>query len=363
MREQKGMVRLNEAARLGALVLLASVASVPALHSRGSIDQDAAEPQAYLRSVARFSPGELARLDSGEAVAKVLDTERREVALVGAIRVKAPSERLLDYYRDISRLRRSEVFIEVGTFGAPPQPDDLRGLTLEDYDLETIRGCRPGDCGVRLPAADMVRLQREVDWRAPDWRQRAGALWKGLLADYVAGYLARGDAGLAQYHNKEVPLRVAEEFNLLFGRSAHFKAAAPAFFDYAENFPTVPLPGAESLFYWTKQDFGLRPVFSMTHLALYAPPRTAVPRPLLALVASKQIYATHYFDAALGLSFAFDDGESGFYLLCVNRARTRSLMSFFRGFARSVVLDRSHEAMGKMLRTIKMDLEKPSGGT
>ena len=129
-------------------------------------------------------------------------------------------------------------------------------------------------------------------------------------------------------HNKETPLKVAEEFAVLFGESRDFTRLAPDFFGYLREFPQTPLAGAESLLYWSKEDFGIRPVLSVTHLTLYN--RAYPASRLQGLVATKQIYAAHYFDAGLGLTMAFDDGSSGFYMLTVNRARTRSLMGLLR---------------------------------
>ena len=343
------------AAIVAAMVDLAAFASPEQFNalSRG-------EPHEFLRTMAGFTATELASLDRGEPIAKVLDTDKREVALAGAVRVKAPRGRLFDQYRNVSGLRRSEVFLQVSTFSAIPRAEDLRALTFEDYDLDTIRACRPGDCGVRLPADSLTRFQHEVDWRAADWRQQAASLWRRLLADYAAGYLVGGSKALAEYQNKEVPLSVAQEFNVLFEESRYFRPAAPEFFRYLEEFPTVPLDGVETILYWDKANFGLRPVISLTHLTLYAPVAlspSSGPSPG-ALVATKQIYATHYFDAALGLTLVFDDDASGFYMLCINRARTRSLTSFVRGFVRGIVQRRSRDAMDKILRTTKRTLEQ-----
>ena len=321
---------------------------------------EAGEPHTFLRTAAGFSAADLAALDRGEPLAKVLDTDKREIALVGAIRVKSTRERLFGEYRDVSGLRRSQVFLEVGTFGSTPIVEDLRALTFEDSDLNTIRDCKPGDCGVRLPSEGLARFQHDVDWRAPDWRDQAGSLWRRLLVDYVTGYAAHGDKALAEYQNKEVPLSVAQEFRVLFEESRYFQPAAPEFFRYLEEFPAVPLDGVETILYWDKANFGLRPVISLTHLTLYAPVAlspSSGPSPG-ALIATKQIYATHYFDAALGLTLVFDDDASGFYMLCINRARTRSLTSFMRGFVRGIVQRRCRDAMDKILRTTKRTLEQ-----
>jgi hypothetical protein len=45
-------------------------------------------------------------------------------------------------------------------------------------------------------------------------------------------------------------------------------------------------------------------------------------------------------------------------MLCVDRARTRSLVSFMRGFVRVIVQRRCRNAMEKILRTTKLTLER-----
>ena len=76
------------------------------------------------------------------------------------------------------------------------------------------------------------------------------------------------------------------------------------------------------------------------------------------MVATKQIYATHYFDAGLGLSVVYAHPSGGVYLVAMNRARTRSLTSVMRAFVRSTVRSRSREAMEKVLRFTKVALEQ-----
>ncbi|MDP9323874.1 MAG: hypothetical protein M3P13_09580, partial [Acidobacteriota bacterium] len=121
-------------------------------------------------------------------LARVLDTDKREVAVVGVVRIKASEARLFERYRDISSFK-SGVVLELGRFGTPPTPADLRGLDFENYDLETIRVCKPGDCGVRLSTANMERFARDVNWTAPGWREQAADLWRRLLAADAAAYM------------------------------------------------------------------------------------------------------------------------------------------------------------------------------
>ncbi|MBW8712515.1 MAG: hypothetical protein JF632_00350 [Acidobacteria bacterium] len=249
-------------------------------------------------------------------------------------------------------MKTSDVIMETGRFSALPVADDLRGLHFEDYDLDTIRACKPGDCGVRLSTHDMERFAREVNWNAPNWRTEAGDLWRQVLAANAASYLTTG--ALGDYRNKATPLDVADEFRILFDSFAYFERLSPDFMRYLRRFPSVRLDGTENILYWSKDDIN-RPVTRVTHLTLYpAPPGAARP----GLIATKQIYAAHYFDAGLGVICAFDDGEGGFYMVSMNRVRTRSLMSFTRTLVRSIVQRRSRDAMEGILRSTKTALEK-----
>lgn len=331
--------------------LLCAVSIAVALGAVGS-GAGMAAPEAVvrvLRAAGGFSPADLARVERGEPVAKVLDTDRREVAVVGAVRINGSRDRWFARYRDLSNLK-SPIILQLGAFGRPPRPDDLRDLAFETYDLETIAACDPGDCGVRLSAEQMARFRREVDWTAADWRTKAEPLWRQLLAEYAAGYVSSGSLG--DYRNKATPLSVAAEFGELFRKSSDLEAEAPELFAYLQRYPHAALQGSDDRLYWSKENFGLRPVTSITHLTLYAPGD----RPWW--IATKQIYATHYFDAQLGLTIAYPDAGGGFYLVSVNRARTRSLVSFTRTLVRSQVQRRSREGLLSVLSATKLALER-----
>ncbi len=333
-------------ATLAAIIALAVAAAGSAQNSSA-----VGEPQKFLRMVARFSEADIASLERGEPLAKVLDTDHRELAVVGAVRINAPRERLFDRYREISNLKNSNVVMEVGRFSTPPKPEDLNTLHFEDYDLDAIKACRPGDCGVRLSGENLDRFAREVNWRAPDWKQQAAQLWRQLIVKDTADYLSTGKLG--DYRNKAVPLDVAEEFSMLYDGSKYFEPLSPQFFAYVKHFPHERLDGVENILYWSKDDI-YRPVTRLTHLMLY-PPAADAHRP--GIIATKQFYAVHYFDAGLGFTFTFNDRASGFYMLSVNRVRTRSLVGFMRTMVRLVVQRRSREAMEGILRSTKTGLE------
>jgi hypothetical protein len=76
-------------------------------------------------------------------------------------------------------------------------------------------------------------------------------------------------------------------------------------------------------------------------------------------IASKQLYANHYFDASLGLS-AFVEGNgratSSSYLLYLNRSRIGALQGSFVGLKRSVIGARIRQGLGKNLMMIRRRL-------
>src|SRR3954469_12462686 len=342
---------MTKRCRLLGIASILSLVTAP-LTSGLPRSQDAnSRPHALLRTVAAFTAAELARLDRGEPIARVLDTDRREVAVVGAVRIAGSQAKLFERYRSASAVKTSDVVMETGRVSTHPVPGDLRGLHFEDYDLDTIRACKPGDCGVRLSTHDMERFAHEVNWNASNWRTQAGDLWRQLLAANAASYLTTG--ALGDYRNKATPLDVADEFKIIFDSFAYFEKLSPEFIQYLRRFPTVRLEGAENILYWSKDDIN-RPVTRITHLALYpAPPGAGRP----GLIATKQIYAAHYFDAGLGVICAFDDAEGGFYMVSMNRVRTRSLTSFTRTLVRSIVQRRSRDAMEGILRSTKAAIE------
>jgi hypothetical protein len=310
------------------------------------------QARALLRTIAPLTDEDLTRLDRGEPIAKVLDTDRREVAVVGAVRIGGPQTKLFERFRNASSVKSSDVVLETGRFSTPPVADDLRELHVEDFDLDQIRACKPGDCGVRLSTPNMERFAHEVNWNAPNWKQQAGDLWRALLAANAAAYMADGTLG--DYRNKATPLDVADEFKILFQTFAEFEKLSPEFFDHLRRFPSARLEGAEDLLYWSKDDIN-RPVTRITHLSLYpAPPGAHRP----GLIATKQIYAAHYFDAGIGMIGAFDDGASGFYMVSMNRVRTRSLTGISRALVRSIVQRRSRDSMEGILRSTKTSIER-----
>jgi hypothetical protein len=313
--------------------------------------------QSMLLRDAGFTEGQLVLARNGRTVVRMLDTPNpKEVAVAGVTRIAVTKEQFFVRYRDIERFKQHEAVKQLGRFSQPAVVADLAGLTFSADMLDDLRTCRPGDCKVKLPQAWMAKFREEVNWSSPSARADAQALFRALLAAYVADFQTNGTNALVEYRDKEVPVKLAEQSTVLIQHSPYLSAASPDFARYLIAYPRVQLPVLDNFIYWSKEEFGLKPVVSVTQVSVYQDPAT----PSLLMGASRQLYATHYFEASLGLTFAVDDGETakpGVYLIYVNRTHADALKGSFGMVRRSIVYGRTKDGVEKTLVALKRRLE------
>jgi hypothetical protein len=299
-----------------------------------------------------FTEDESKKAARGEVVAKILGTrEKREVAIVGVLQIGANTECFLARFRDIETFKRNPAVLRTGKLARPIDIDGLERLTLDANDISSLRDCRPGDCGVKLPAGTIEQLRREVNWSFPDQAARAQAVFRERLFDYLQRYLSEGNTALIEYQDKSKPVHLTEEFRALLDATPSLRELTPAFYDYLAAYPAAPLSDVEEFLYWSIENFGFKPVTSVTHVTIFRQSGHAV-------IASKQIYASHYFNASLGLTFALDDPDAPrtMYLAYLNRSRIDLLGGFFGGLRRLVLRGRLMDGFKKNLRQVASQL-------
>ncbi len=300
----------------------------------------------------RFSDNDISDLEHGKVVRHTLPaTSQGEVAAVGGIRIRAPRERFAAAYRDIVRFKRGENVLQIGRFSTPPELSDLDSLktTRDDFDL---RECRVRDCDIRLPAGEIQRIQREIDWRAPDADARAAVLFKQILVDHVRAYEAGGPGRITQYDDDEEPKLPMEDFQAVLKSSPYVDAAYPGLGAHLASYPENRLAGAEDFLYWSKEKFGFAPFISVTHVTLVEAPHEHV-------ATTRDVYSSRYFDASLALVIASDSvsDPQAFYLFYVNRSRASALRGAFSALRRSIVERRVRGSLEQNLRVVKQRLE------
>ncbi len=186
------LVRLD-ALLVGTHPTILALAAVGTLIAGGPPSSDfQPEFDAVLLHDLGFSSGDLADLERGKVVQHILPPRAaEEVGVVGAVRIRGSRDHLIAAYRDIVTFRKSAnpPVLEIGRFSERLDPSDLDALTTDDFDL---RGCRVGDCDIRLPTAEIQRVGASVDWRRPGAEARASAFFKQLLLTHVRSYMTGG---------------------------------------------------------------------------------------------------------------------------------------------------------------------------
>jgi hypothetical protein len=311
----------------------------------------------FLTDEAHATPPEREALLAGTPLIKLLDADpSKEIAVLGAVWVNAPSGLYVEQVKNVEQFERGGAFRITKRISDPPSPDDFAALTISDQDFEDLKNCRIGDCVLKLDADGVQMLRAEVDWNKPTAKADATALFRRLAYRYVTGYRDGGNANLGVHRDKDRPTFVANEFRSLIERLPRLGAELPDLTRFLLDYPRATLSNSTDFLYWQETQFGLRPTIRISHLSIQELPQQTV-------VASKMLYASHYFWTALELRVLLPDPARGpgFWLVTINRSRSDGLSGFtgrlIRGRVRSEVEDGTRAA----LAATKTRLESKGG--
>ena len=307
MRFRRAVVRLSR---------MLTVATLPCVAGHAQVATGAA---ALLRHGVRLDDAESARVERGELSVQVVPTQdQRDVALIGVIRLGVSRDAYLRRVQDFRSWLRTPTRTRLGLFSDPAVPGDVANLEVARDDAKDLRNCRPGDCTTKLPAMEMQRVQGAVDWSANDAQAQVTALARQRMVQYVEQYRDHGNASMPVYDDRP-SVRASDAFIAVLSQSAYLNQAAPALAGYFKTFPRGRPAGISDVLYWSEDAVArLRPILSITHAVVYTPPELAG----TTIVASKQIYANHYFEAALEVVNVTDrevGGEPAAIYLVVER--------------------------------------------
>ena len=284
----------------------------------------------FLRQGIGLDAAQLALIERGEGVVKVLDTkDRRDVALFGIITADVARDAYVAQVRDFRNSLRSPSRTHFGILSDPASAADVQDVTISMRDVDDMKDCRPGDCVVKLPAVDMRRIHEETNWNADDIQAQLSAYARRRLVEYITDYRKRGDSALAIYDDRgRLNVHASEAFAGMLAESPYVYENVPSLGRYLAAYPRDKLAGAAEVLFWSEDAMPrLRPILSVTHLVVYTPPEL----PGVTLIAAKQLYANHYFEAALDVTCVIDrrgpDGRPGSYLLVLRRYRFDNMPS------------------------------------
>jgi hypothetical protein len=308
---------------------------------------------AYFSKTLKLSTTERSMLLGGSPLAKNLEADpAKEVAVFGAIWIEAPVAKYIAVLQDIENFEKGGGFRVTKRVSEPARIQDFAQLALPNEDVEDLKSCRLGDCELKVSSETLTRLRREVDWNRPDAKAQLERLMRAVAVDYVNGYREGGNARLAVYRDTRNPTFVANEFYELVRGMPELAEYAPDMRHYLLEYPKVTARPTVSFIYWQEAEFGLKPTIRINHVAIQEGEDATV-------VASKQLYSSHYFWTALELRVLVPDPArgAGFWFVSVSRSRSDGLSGFVGRIIRGKVQEGARNGLESALKATKTRLE------
>ena len=143
---------------------------------------------------------------------------------------------------------------------------------------------------------------------------------------------------------------------MLLGRllehSPYFTARLPQHAEFVRTFPRASLDTGNGFLYWALDRVEDRPVVSVTHVSIVRnAPGSGLP---LVTVAGLQVFATHYYQGSLGLTYLVGDGPR--YLVYVNRTELDVLGGFLGGLKRAILESRLKKDITRLIGGLRRRL-------
>ena len=296
----------------GALGVLAAPDTVVAQTARQPARTTVAQ---YVQSLGAGAP-ELLAAERGQIVVRLLRTEdNRDVAVFAMTRVGASRDEVIARTLGLRGVVTSAA--RFGVFGDPAADADVRDVAFDRSEYKALRDCRPRDCDFKLSAPEMRVFATQVAWPSPNAKRQADELMRAQLLRLVADYRQYGDSAMPTYDDGH-GVRSVDAFAAVLTQSRPPLAEhAPELLRYLTTYPSGRPDGVHDIMYWAEERRPrMRPTLTVNHVMTYAPAHGP------AFVARKQLYASHYLEAALELLAVIDaDVPGAAYLVTVRRFR------------------------------------------
>ena len=313
----------------------------------------------FFRESAELTPEQIAAIQSGHPVAKTMPSRTpAEVFLFGAIYIHATPESYQKFVQDFDRLRKLPNYMALGVFSNPPQASDLKGFAFDNDDVKALKNCKPGDCLIQMPTSSIEALQSSIDWSASDVGDQVNRQLQKTALERLEEYQHQGNEALGVYNDKHDPTEVPQQFAYMLSYSKALPENLPDFYQYLLDYPKARPGNVADEFYWARVKFGLKPTLRIVQTVTMS----GSPNDLVAYaIAQKQLYASHYFETALDLSFCIrgsdDSKQPGFYLIMAMGSEQAGLTGVKGSIVRKTAVGRSVSNLQNALTNVKTTLE------
>ena len=305
-------------------------------------------PFAFFHPTVVVGPADLDALAAGAALVRILPASGTEIGAFTATTVArhVTIDRASAWMHQVELLRENRYVMASQRLSTPPRLSDFDRLTLDDEDLEEIRRCVPGRCGVKLSATDMATLKAAAAG-GPGWKPIVQRAFRERLLRRVEAFSARGHAALEDLADKKRPVSPAGALAPLVARTEFLGQAFP---DIAHRLGCANAAAGTSFLYWSKERLGGKPVITITHVQMMAGGERR--RPPLVMVGT-QLYASHYLDASLTVTAFLPDGpDSPAYFVYLHRSSVDLLGGFWGGVTRSIIESKVRKDGPAILRSV-----------
>ena len=303
------------------------------------------DPFAWLQPAVSIDAAARRRLDRGDVLARILPSKGGELGVFAASRLDTTPEMLAVWATSIADLTKSPYVVAIRRFSNQPVLADLDGLELDDGDVDSVRNCRPGSCGLKMTADEIESLRPAADAGGLQWKEDVRQRFRQLVLDRVKEYRADGFEGLPPYVDRPDPVRPQAAFGMLLDHSPYLRTDG---FSSDRAHP-------DSYFYWSKEYFGTgKPVIAVTHVDVVRGMRREAPS---VAVIGAEILATHYRTASLDLTAVVEDDSGHTYLVYINRSQVDVLGGLFGEFKRAIMEKRLKSETAQVFSALRRRLE------
>ena len=199
----------------------------------------------------------------------------------------------------------------------------------------------------------MARLRKIAESAAAKGDEPVQQAFRAVIFERVTRYLNGGLDALPAYADKDDRVKTVDVLARLLQRSPYVTERQPALAAFVRQYPAASLDGGSGFLYWALDRVEDRPVVSVTHVAI-ARNTPASGRPLVT-VAGTQVFATHYYQGSLGLTYLV--GGNPRYLVYVNRTELDVLGGFFSAIKRAILESRLRRDVARLITGLRGRLE------
>ena len=223
-----------------------------------------------------------------------------------------------------------------------------------------MRDCKIGNCDVQLPGALIEKFRSSVNWSAPNVDSQVTQLLHQLVIQRIGLYQQEGNRTLgAVYNDKKQQVNVGDQFKFLLSYSQVLPEEPKNFYNYLLSYPESQPAGVTNLYYWAKVKFGLKPTLRILHVVTMTGANPGAPA---YIIAEKRLYASHYFETALDLTYLISPSgnpkQPGFYLIKLMGSEQAGLTGFKGSIIRKKAVGKSVSGLQNSLTVIKSALEQ-----